>query len=168
MRSPGEKFTEADQLYFNALKLTEQGELARAAGLLSQITTRFENYGRAWYELGNILFRYLDDFEEAGECYRKCIELLPVFSPAYLALADVLLVTGEYAEMNAILNQADALRGVRKDMVRYKIAILMESQGRYDEAGDMFKKSLLASFSNEDIRKCEEGISRCAIKKKYS
>ena len=69
--------------------------------------------------------------------------------------------------MNAILNQANELKGVRKDLVYEKMAMLMESQGRYDEAIATFKKALLASFSDEEILKCEKGINRCNLKKKH-
>ncbi|MFM7177420.1 MAG: hypothetical protein ACKO0X_08375, partial [Bacteroidota bacterium] len=60
------------------------------------------------------------------------------------------------------------VKGIRKDLVFERFALLMESQGRYEEAIEHFRKALLESFSDEDIARCEKGIGRCNIKKKYS
>lgn len=167
MASFNNKFTEADKLYIEAKELLDAGEIANAARLFVQLTERYDDYGMAWSALGNIMLKYLEDPEGAEECFKKAIEVSPVYGPAYLAYAEALFTLEKFAEMNAILNQASSIRGVRKDLVLKKSAILMESQGRYDEAISSYKKAIIASFSDEEIRNCEQGISRCIVKQRY-
>lgn len=168
MESLFNKFTEADKLFIEAKSLLEKGEVSGAAKMLVQITDRFDDYGKAWSALGNILMNYLEDASGAEECFKKAIEVSPVYFPAYLAYADALFKLEKFAEMNAILNQADTIQGVRKDLVLKKSAMLMESQGRYDEAIGNYKKAIIASFSEEEIQMCEAGINRCITKQRYS
>ena len=161
------RFSEADKLYSNAKHLLAAGDIAGAATLLEEITGRFENYGKAWTELGNLLHHELNDLEGAIICFRKAMEVMPSYSPAYLGYADALFLQEKYAEANAIINQAMEIRGVRKDLGLHKSALLMESQGRYDEALKTYKEAILSSFSEQEILECEKGINRCHIKKKY-
>jgi tetratricopeptide (TPR) repeat protein len=162
------RFTEADRLYSSAVSLLSDGDIAGAASLLLEITQRFENYGKAWSEMGDIIQYHLKDPDAAAEYYRKAIEVTPLYTNSYLGYADVLFSQEKFAEVNAIINQVMEIAGVRKDLALQKSAILMESQGRYDEAIESYKAAILISFSEEEISKCEKGINRCNVKKKYS
>jgi tetratricopeptide (TPR) repeat protein len=161
------RFSEADKLYSNAMQMAASGDPAGAAMLLEEITGRFDNYGKAWCELGNLLFIHLGDLEGAVSCFKKAIEVAPAYASSYLGYADVLFAQEKFAEVNAIVNQAMEIQGVRKDIALYKSALLMESQGRFDEAIASYKEAILVSFSEEEIARCEKGINRCNIKKKY-
>ena len=164
----GNRFTEADRLYVNAMQLLSSGDPASAAVILDEITSRFDSYGRAWCELGNVLQYHLGDAEGASACYRKAMEATPGLAPAYLGYADALFFLERFAEANAILNQAMEIPGVRKDLALQKSARLMESQGRYDEAIEACREAILVSFSDVEITRCEQSIARCQVKKKYS
>ena len=164
----GNRFTEADRLYVNAMHLLSSGDPAAAAVILNEITSRFDNYGRAWCELANVLQYHLGDAEGATTCYRKAMEVTPGYAPAYLGYADALFSLERFAEVNAILNQAMEIPGVRKDIALLKSAMLMESQSRFDEAIDAYRDAILVSFADSEITRCEQGISRCQVKKKYS
>ncbi len=161
------RFSEADKLYSNVKHLLSVGDIAGAATLLEEITGRFENYGKAWAEMGSLLHHELNDLEGAINCFRKAMEVTPSYAPSYLGYADVLFAQEKFAEVNAILNQAMEIQGVRKDIALYKSALLMESQGRFDEAIASYKDAILVSFAEEEIVRCEKGINRCTIKKKY-
>lgn len=159
---------DSDRQFQNAVDMLRNGDLSGAATLLTRITHAAPKHSKAWMELGRILMNHLDDPEYAADCFKKAIDSAPTMANAYLAYADALFRLERYAEMNAVLNQAREVKGVRRDLVFEKFALLMESQGRYDEAIDHYRKALLESFSDEDIARCEKGISRCNIKKKYS
>ncbi len=160
-------FSEADKLYSSAMHMLASGDYAHAATLLEEVTRRFDQYGKAWCELGNLLQYELNDLEGAATCYIKAMEVSPAHSPTYLGYADLLFTQEKFAEANAILNQAMEIQGVRKDLVIYKSALLIESQGRYDEAIAAYKEAILVSFDDNEIAKCEKGINRCNIKKKF-
>ena len=168
MKGKNSMFSEADSLFSSAVSMLERKELAQAAAILTDITERFENYGRAWCEMGNILQYHLEDHKTAADYYRKAIQYNPTYAAGYLGYADVLIAQEQFAEANAIINQALEITGVRKDIAMYKSGLIMESQGRYDEAIETYRSALLISFSEEEILKCEKGISRCHTKMKYS
>ena len=162
------RFSEADKIYSSAMHLLASGDPAGAAALLDDIVARFDHYGKAWCELGNLLLYQLNDSDGAITCFKKCMDVMPSYAPAYLGYADALFQQEKYAESNAVINQAMEVRGVRRDLGLQKSALLMESQGRYDEAIKTYIEAILASFSEEEILKCERAINRCQIKKKYS
>jgi tetratricopeptide (TPR) repeat protein len=168
MISVKQRITEADQLYGQALTKLQIGDPAGAVRLLDEITTRFPEYAKAWFEIAGILMSQLGDPEAATEYFRKAIETDPSFAPAYLGYAEALFTLGRFPEVNAILNQAMELKVVRKDIALCRRAMLLESQGRFDESTDTYRNAIMASFSLEEIRKCEEGIERCIIKRKHS
>ena len=159
---------DADRQYQQAVELLRSGDLSGASTLLTRITHANPKHAKAWMELGKILLTHLDDAEYAADCFKKAVDAAPTMSHAYLAYADALFRLERFAEMNAVLNQAREVKGIRRDLVFERFALLMESQGRYDEAIEHFRKALLESFSDEDIVRCEKGIGRCNIKKRYS
>jgi tetratricopeptide (TPR) repeat protein len=161
------RFSEADMLYSSAVDFLSRGEIAKAAAILTEITDRFETHARAWCEMANILQFQIEDYAGAIELYQKAMQLNPSYAPAYLGYADVLFTQEKFAEANAIINQALEIEGVRKDIAMYKSGLIMESQGRYDEAIETYRNALLISFSDEEIAKCEKGINRCNVKIKY-
>src|SRR5688572_11386896 len=114
------RFSEADRIYSSAMHLLNSGDPAGAAALLDDIVSRYENYGKAWCALGNLLLHQLNDIDGAVTCYRKAMEVSPSYSPAYLGYADALFLQEKYAEANAIINQALEIRGVRKDLGLHK------------------------------------------------
>ncbi|MBL0341411.1 MAG: tetratricopeptide repeat protein [Bacteroidetes bacterium] len=158
------RFSEVDTLFSAAVGLLSRGEIAQAAVILTDINNRFDTHERAWCEMGNILQYHLEDHAAAAELYRKAMQLNPSYAPAYLGYADVLFAQEKFAEANAIINQALEVQGVRKDIALYKSGLIMESQGRYDEAVETYRSALLISFSDDEIIKCEKGIARCNTK----
>jgi tetratricopeptide (TPR) repeat protein len=163
-----QRFKESDKLYVLAEEHLKKGDPKGAALVLEDIAGKFPNEGRAWSMLGEIVHCHLNDAEGSLEFFRKSIEVSPAYAPAYLAYADALFELEKFAEVNAVLNQSLALKGVNKDDALFRIGLLLESQERLDEAINAYKKSIMASFSNETIRKCEQGMERCGIKKKYT
>jgi tetratricopeptide (TPR) repeat protein len=161
------RFTEADKLFGNALRLLASGDVAAAAELLASVTEKFPSHGKSWNELGNIFQYELHDPDSAEECYKKAMEVTPGLPEAYLGYADVLFSKQRFAEVNAMLNKVMEIPGVRKDIALYKAGLLQESQGRYDEAIETFRDAIMVSFSDEEIILCEKAINRCNTKKKY-
>jgi tetratricopeptide (TPR) repeat protein len=163
-----QRFKESDKMLDRADALLKQGEHQAAAQVLEEITTRFPEVAEAWCKLGELVLGRLRDPEGSLEFFRKAIECDASFAAAYLAYAEALFRLERYAEVNALLNQVLAMKGVPKDQAIFKSGILLESQGRYHEAVEAYQKSILSSYSNDAILESEKGIERCHIKKKYS
>lgn len=163
-----QRFSAADKLFESARQQLASGDVEAAVRTLEEVTTRFPSFAEAWYELGNILLHHLRDAENAIDYFKKSIETNPKIAEAYLGYAEALFILERFAEVNAILNQAMEVKGVKKDQAHFRLALLFESQGRFDEAIDKYREAILTSFSQENINRCEEGINRSVLKKKYS
>jgi Tfp pilus assembly protein PilF len=160
--------TDADLLFIRGKMLLDTGDPGQAAKVFSELVNTPESQAKAWAVLGDIFQYRLLENEKAAVCYNKAMELDPQFAAAYLGYAGLLFATGRFAEANAMLNQAMDIPGAPADQLFFRMAMLKESQGRYDEAAADYRKSLLATFENKTIQACKEGMERCRIKTDYS
>jgi tetratricopeptide (TPR) repeat protein len=161
------KLNERDRLYSDAMRRSENGDHAAAVEALSMVTVRFPDHAKAWASLGDLLQYRFGDLDKAESCYVTAIEKDPVLVTAYTSYADVLMSRQRFAEANAMVNKALGLNGPGLDQALYKSGLFRESQSRFDEAVEAYRKAILASFSDETIMACEKGIHRCEVKKKY-
>lgn len=135
-----------------------------AADLLNQVNTRFPDYGRAYSVLGSLYHKQLQDYINAENLYRKGINLSPEYSPAYIGLAEILLLHERYPELIALLNKAIEIPGIQKDKVFEQFGRMNELQMKLEEAIGYFKKAIYYSFRDEDISNYETAIRRCMKK----
>jgi tetratricopeptide (TPR) repeat protein len=161
------KLQEYDRFFADAARKEEQGDYAGAVEVLSALTSRYPDHAKAWAALGDLMQYKFSDTAAAETCYQKALEIDPRLAKAYTAYADVLLGLQRYAEANAMVNKALGLSGPGLDQALYKSGLFRESQARFDEAVDAYKKAILATFSDETIIACEKAIHRCEVKKKY-
>jgi tetratricopeptide (TPR) repeat protein len=161
------KLQEKDRLYAEAVRKSDTGDYAAAVEALSALTARYPDHAKGWAALGDLFQYRFGEINAAEACYQKALEADPKLGPAYTAYADVLLGQQRYAEANAMVNKALGIAGPGLDQALYKSGLFRESQSRFDEAIDAYKKAILASFSDETIIACEKAIHRCEVKKKY-
>jgi len=159
--------TEADKLFFQAEKLLTEGLINEAADILSQVTSRFPDYGRAFGLLGSLYHHQIHDFNQAESLYKKSISLSPDFTPPYIGLAEILLIHERYPELIANLNKAIEIPGIQKDKVYEQQGRMNELQMKLEEAISNYKRAIHYSFRDEDISRYENSIRRCVKKKGY-
>jgi tetratricopeptide (TPR) repeat protein len=161
------KLSEKDRLYAEAMRKSETADFASAVEALSAVTTRFPDHAKAWASLGDLMQYRFGDLDTAESCYQTAIEKDPALTSAYTSYADVLMSRQRFAEANAMVNKALGLSGTGLDQALYKSGLFRESQSRFDEAVEAYRKAILVSFSDDTIMACEKGINRCEVKKKY-
>ena len=164
MTNSSNRLSQADLLFIRAVSASDAGDYAHAAEILQEILASFSEYGKAWCELGWIWLNQVQDLPRADDCFKKSIELSPGHASAYVGRAEVLFRLQKFAETNALLNQALEIEGTERDTVTYRLAMLMESQGRYDEASAQYQKAIKLTFSDELVALCEAASRRCLMK----
>ncbi len=159
--------TEAEKQFYQAVNKFEQGDIAAAADLFSDIVLHYPENGRAYSYLGIIYFRNFKDTVAAESNFKKAVLLSPEFSESYIHYASLLLSQERFAEMNANLNKVSEIPGVNKSKVFELFGMMHEVQGRLDDAIGFYKRAITSTFSDDDLTACEKAISRCNTKKKY-
>jgi len=162
------KLQDIELLFIAANDAFSQGDVASAASRFSEITEKYPADSRGWSGMAEIYFTKIGDIQKSEAFFKKAIETTNTSAKTYLLFSDLLLQLNRFAEMNAIVNQAMEIEGVSKSAGHIKSGLLKESQGKYDEAIEDYRASILASFDADEINMSEKAILRCQIKKKYS
>jgi tetratricopeptide (TPR) repeat protein len=162
------KLSEIEQEYIRAVESEKQGDYTRAVDLYSGMTEKFPGDSRGWTGLANIYFSRIGDAGRSEEFFTRAIDTGNAGPETYFLYSDLLMRQGRFPEMNAVVNQAMQITGVRKSTGYYKTGLLKESQGNYADAMEFYKKAILESFSSDEIGQAEQSIDRCRVKMKYS
>lgn len=161
------KLNDRDRVFAEAMQKADRGDYAAAVDALSSLTVKYPDHARAWAALGDLMQYRFSDLDSAETCYKKAIESDASLPTAYSSYADLLMSKQRFAEANAMVNKALGLSGTGLDQALYKSGLFRESQSRFDEAIEAYRKAILSTFSDETIAACEKGIHRCEVKKKY-
>ncbi|ALS02281.1 hypothetical protein ATZ33_13065 [Enterococcus silesiacus] len=93
-----------------------------------------------YYNLGNALEKQ-KKYQEAGEAYRKAIELNPTHATTYYNLGCVLEEQGKYEEAVEAYQKAIELNPDYASAY-YKLGNILDKQGKYEEAVEAYKKAI--------------------------
>lgn len=158
---------EAEKLFYLATNKLQAGDVPAAVDLLSDLTSRFADFGKAYNYLGEIYFLNFKDSATAELHFKKAISTSPEYTATYISYSKLLLVQERFAEMNANLNKASEIAGVKKNELNEQFGFMNELQGKYDDAIVFFKKAITYTFSEVELADYEKSINRCNLKKKY-
>jgi Tfp pilus assembly protein PilF len=155
----------AEKQFLTARTLLREGNVEASLQELNLLLARQPDFGKGQALLGHLLFRYVRDFVNAEEAFRKAMRQAPTHEELYIDYAECLLQLERFTETVAVLNKAMEVPGIEKDKIFRLFGLFNERQEKWDEAIDYFSKAVLYSFSNENILQYEADIDRC-IKKK--
>ncbi|CAN5376247.1 hypothetical protein BH11BAC2_BH11BAC2_24910 [soil metagenome] len=154
-----------EKQYLKARSLLSEGKPDEAVQELSLILALQPDNGKGQALLGHLMFRYFKDYVGAENAFRNAIKQAPTYAELYIDYAEMLLVLERYTETVAILNKSLEVPGIEKDKVNRLFGMLYERQTKWDEAIAYYNKSLIFTFSNEDLKIYEADIARCLMKK---
>jgi tetratricopeptide (TPR) repeat protein len=158
---------EAEKLLLKAEQLLNNGSVVDAVSLLTELNAKNTSSGNAAALLADVYLKHFRNFLKAEELAKKALTDSPMLSQPCFTLADIYLAQERYTELIAILNKASEIVEAPKDKVFERFGRLYEIQARFDDAAEYYKKAILQSFSENDIRSYESALQRCELKKKY-
>lgn len=142
-----------DDRFDEALNLLESGLLEEPG------------YPKLHAVMGDLYSLHLDNPELAERHYLLTIKFDPKYWEAYVDLADLYQEHQKYEGIKKIMHQATQVKELDKAEAFERIGIAEERQGRYTEAIDFFKRSLLESVDNDSTQELKKHIKRNRYKR---
>lgn len=107
----------------------------------------------------------MEDFERAEYYYKLALTHEPVYPSVYVNYAILLNALNRAQDLEVIYRKAIQEESIRKDIINGEYGIMLEKQGRYDEAISAYQISIKSSMVVPDIEFYKNAIYRCELKK---
>lgn len=157
-------YIECEQLFADADKLLNEGQIADAVGLLTKIIQRNPKFGKAYNHLGWVYETKYKNYAKAEENYRLALQYAPEYSAAYINFAYFLSTLQRFQELKTHLEKALTVSSVSKETIYNEFGIMYEQQGNPETALDYYVKAAMCSFDEAKFKKYKSGIERCKEK----
>ena len=157
-------YFELEEKFYEADKMINDGRISDAAHLLEAILAEAPDFGKAHNHLGWLYETKYYDYKRAEECYKKCLELEPEYTPVYLNLAVVLSGMRKWQDLEDLLNKAIETPGVDQAAAFNEFGIMYEMKGEYELAIKNYKTAIRMSLKNSKIDAYRDAIDRCKVK----
>jgi tetratricopeptide (TPR) repeat protein len=153
-----------DEWFYEADQNIKDQRFADAMQTLESIIAESPDYGKAYNHLGWLYETKYYDYKRAEECYQKCLDLEPEYTPVYLNLAVVLSGMRKWKELEDLLNKAIETPGVDQAAAFNEFGIMYEMKGEYTLAIKNYKTAIRMSLKNAKIDAYRDAIDRCKVK----
>lgn len=160
---PDPELIECERLFAKARAYYDVGKIAKAASLLAKLIKQNPRFGKACNLLGFIFQTIYHDSEQAEKYYLAAIEISPKWRHTYLNYVYLLRAKNRFAEAQEYLKKWAAF-GVDEENIAFETAILLEMQGKTEEALQFYQRAALLCVSTANYRKYSEEIVRCKQK----
>ena len=107
------------------------------------------------------------EFEKGETLYKLCLEKTPLYPPVYYNYAVLLSTLGKYDELKDLLDTALNIPGITKSTIYNEYGIMLEQQGKLDEAIEHYKKCALDTLDKGVLERAKGSIDRCKMKKEF-
>lgn len=158
-------FYTIDEKYLQAVEEYRYGESPKCLQLLNEIMAAHPSYARAWYLAGQIHYQYLNDYQQAGYCFKTCNELEPAFPDVY----------EPYIKLRAFLNMDKHLMVVKRQALQtpgVDHAVIWNLLGQYaerhfdlTEARHCYEKAYARVIVTEQMDEIESSLKRISAKR---
>ena len=157
-------YIECEQMFSDADKLINDGQIAEAVEKLTKIIQRNSAFGKAYNHLGWIYETKYKNYSRAEEYYRMAIQNAPEYAAPYLNYAYFLSALNRYDELKTHLDNALTVASVAKEIIYNEYGIMYEAQGNPQLAIDYYFKAAMGAFDDAKFKKYQESIERCKRK----
>lgn len=157
--------TKLEELLHQANTAIKKGLYDDATNKLEQIIDMDPNFGKAYNHLGYIYYSKFKEFDKGETLYKLCLEKSPMYPPVYYNYSILLSTLGKYDELKDLLDTAINIPGITKATIYNEYAIMLEQQGKMDEAIAYYKKCGLSTLNKDVLTRAKSSIERCTMKK---
>jgi tetratricopeptide (TPR) repeat protein len=160
-----DKATKHEELLNQANLDIKDGFFDDATKKLEQIISENPNFGKAYNHLGYMYEVKFRDFDKGETLYKLAIEKSPLYTATYYNYAILLSTLGKFDELKELLDTALTIPGIIKSTIYNEYGIMLEQQGKLDEAIEYYRKCALNSMDTNVIERAKLSIDRCKMKK---
>ncbi len=143
-------------------------------GLYDDATNKLEkiididpNFGKAYNHLAYLYEVKFKEYEKGETLYKLCLEKSPMYPAVYYNYAVLLSTLGKYAELKELLDTALTIPGVTKATIYNEYAIMLEQEGKLEEAIEYYKKCGMNTLNKDVLDRAKGSIERCKSKKEF-
>jgi tetratricopeptide (TPR) repeat protein len=155
-----EEIDSPEFMFFEADRLIESNQIVEATALLNRLVGLHPHFGRAFNHLGYIYETRFRDQVKAEEYYKEGMRLSPDYPALYLNYAILLANQQRFEELEIILDVAMQCPGINLPKVLHERGMMYETQGRYDEAQEVYLDAFQKAFLDADIELIEASMDR--------
>lgn len=155
------------ELLDNADQCIKDGKIDNAVNILNEILMDDPLFGKAHNHLGYIYETKMRDYKKAEDHYKLCLQYSPDYNAVYYNYAILLSTVKNYDALSDLLKKAETVPGINHATIANEWAIMLESQGKLDEAIANYRKVITQSFDNKTVDIAMESVARCEKKKGY-
>jgi len=155
-------------------ELLDKANIDIKNGLYDDATNKLEkiididpNFGKAYNHLGYLYQNKFKEYEKGETLYKLCLEKSPMYTAVYYNYAVLLSTLGKYTELKELLDTAITIPGITKATIYNEYAIMLEQQGKLDEAIAYYKKCGMNTLNKDVLDRAKSSIERCKAKKDF-
>lgn len=151
----------------NADLCIKEGKIEDAFNILNEILMDDPLFGKAHNHLGYLYETKIRDFTKAEEHYKLCVQYAPEYCAVYYNYAILLSTLKKYEDLTQLLNKAELVAGINHSTIANEWAIMLEAQGKFDEAIVNYRKVISQTFDNKTVDIAMESVARCEKKRNF-
>jgi predicted Zn-dependent protease len=157
-------FYTVDEKYLQAVEEYRYGESPKCLQLLNEIMAAEPGYARAWYLAGQIYHQYLNDYQQAGYCFKTCNELDPLFPDVYGPYIKLLAFLDMDKHLNTVKQCALQTPGVDHATIWNMLGQYAERHLNLTEARNCYEKAYARATITKQMEEIESSLERIAVK----
>lgn len=161
---PDRAEVEAEELFFQADKLLNEGVIKEAVEKLTHLLKRNPRFGKAYNHLGWVYETKYKNAERAEEYYKAAMEYAPHYNASFLNYTYFLSNLGRVDDLKEHLDKISSISGIAKDMIYNEYGILYEMQGNPQAAMEYYQKAAIVTLDSLKLDKYKEAADRCRKK----
>jgi tetratricopeptide (TPR) repeat protein len=154
-----------EELFLEADKALDEGNLAEGKKLLEEILREEPSYGKAHNHLGWLYKTRFQDYNTAETHYKLALKFDPDYSATYLNYAYLLRDSGRLDELEQILTRALNINAPNKCGIYDEFGSLYELRGQYKQAIKYYKKAIQHCLNDKILEELKGHIKRCRKKR---
>lgn len=157
--------TKLEEMLDQANNDIKNGLYDEATNKLEKIMDIDPNFGKAYNHLGYLYEVKFKEYEKGETLYKLCLEKSPMYPAVYYNYSILLSTLGKYDELKELLDTAINIPGITKSTIYNEYGIMLEQQGKLDEAIDYYKKCAMTTLNKDVLSRAKDSIDRCKSKK---
>lgn len=149
---------------FEVDKLYNQGDYAECRHLLMEILEQEPGCGRAHYQLGNLYYMKLDDYEKAEYHLQLAMQFEPKYPNSYSTYLYLLNYLNRHKDLVKQAKRAIKIEGVQRFTIYEQLGKSFEKEENFHEARKAYRNALFATHDDDNLKEAKNSLKR--IRKK--
>ncbi|WP_428329565.1 tetratricopeptide repeat protein [Mucilaginibacter sp.] len=157
-----------EEKYLQAIDKLGFGRTPKALQLLNEIVSNDPLYARAHFQLGNIYYYEINDYQTAGYHFKTCMELEPGFPDNYFHYLKLVVFLNMEKQVHAIAQQALNTAGVNTASIYDLLGLFYEKNKNWTKALKAYQDAFIEATKKVQRETIEESIERVQAKIQHS